>query len=56
MIYNFKFFYFSMRHLGEMKYSCELCDYKCLRPYELEMHKRDHTGERPFNCNICSYR
>jgi uncharacterized Zn-finger protein len=43
-------------HLGEKKYVCEQCGYKCAFRSHLVRHSRIHTGEKPFVCEECGYK
>ncbi|XP_052746161.1 zinc finger protein 260 isoform X2 [Bicyclus anynana] len=43
-------------HTGAKHYSCETCNYKCLRKRDLLVHKRTHTGEKPYSCKTCNFK
>lgn len=34
--------------------ACDLCDYRCVEPYELHGHKKHaHSTDRPYKCSLC---
>lgn len=39
-------------HVAEKKFSCELCEFKCYKKTQLNVHMRTH--EKRFCCEICS--
>ncbi|XP_052745732.1 zinc finger protein 62-like isoform X2 [Bicyclus anynana] len=49
-----------VRHLktntGELRYSCDVCHYKCAQKNNLVRHLRTHTGEKPYCCEICNFK